>query len=117
MKSTSEENEKIMGSNDDSLSSKTEAKAEAEKSLAEDSDFLAKLTKMCATTTKQYEMRKMIRSGEVAAVSQAIAILNSESAVDSFSKTKTTGDAAFLQVRSTTRRQTARRHTELTVRA
>merc|ERR1719393_1035392 len=77
MKKVFETNEEVMGTNDDTLSTKKESKSQAELTLLEDQQFLAKLTVMCDQTNKAYEKRKMMRSNEEAAVAQGIAILNS----------------------------------------
>ena len=66
--------EKILGENDDTLSSKLTPKNEAETSKADDEDFLAKLQKMCAEKTKAHEDRKMVRANEEAAVAEAAAV-------------------------------------------
>merc|ERR1719311_35538 len=109
MKAASEANEKVLGGNDDALETAKTTKEETETQLASDEDFLAKLTKLCADKTKQYEDRKMIRAGEEAAVSQAIAILNSDTAFDTFGATKAaTEGGALLQLRSRTHRRTGR---------
>merc|ERR1719482_258435 len=60
--------------------------------------------------TKEYEDRKMIRANEEAAVAQAISILNSDAAFDTFGATKsaTEGATEFLQMRMQTQRKSAR---------
>merc|ERR1719441_31244 len=68
MKAAFEANEKVLGENDDALSTSTTTKEETEASKADDEAFLAKLMALCAAKTKAYEDRKMIRSGEEAAV-------------------------------------------------
>jgi len=50
----------------------------------EDESFLADLTTKCATKAKEYANRVMLRTGEEAAVSQAIGILHSDDARDTF---------------------------------
>jgi len=101
MKATFEKKDKKMGDNDASLASKKEAKTVAQQSKADDEEFLRKLTAMCDTKKKQFEDRKMVRANEEAAISQAITILNSDKAFESFGDTKagTTGGTgpAFLQ--------------------
>merc|ERR1711959_52950 len=56
--------------------------------------FLAKLLAMCAKKAKEFEERKMLRANEEAAVSKAIAILNSDAAFESFGKVKATDSGA-----------------------
>merc|ERR1719478_1728058 len=102
--------EKIMAANDDALSTSKTTKGETETSKADDEDFLAKLIALCAQKTKEYEDRKMIRANEEAAVAQAISILNSDAAFDTFGATKsaTEGETGFVQLRLRTVRKTAR---------
>merc|ERR1719421_1145492 len=90
MKAVFEKNEEVMGTNDDEVSTKKSSKADAEVTLLEDSQFLEKLTALCAKKTKEYEKRKMIRSNEEAAVAQGISILNSEEASAAFGDIKAT---------------------------
>merc|ERR1719191_2143658 len=90
MKTVFETNEEVMGTNDDEVATKNSSKADAEVSLLEESQFLEKLTAMCAKKTKEYEKRKMIRSNEEAAVAQGISILNSEEASKAFGDIKAT---------------------------
>merc|ERR1719235_1385883 len=108
MKAAFEANEKVLGENDDALSTSTTTKEETEASKADDEAFLAKLVALCAAKTKAYEDRKMIRSGEEAAVAQAISILNSDAAFDTFGATKSATEGGFIQLRLRTQRKTAR---------
>merc|ERR1719247_791975 len=102
MKTVFEKNEEVMGTNDDEVSTKKSSKAEAEVTLLEDSQFLAKLTALCAKKTKEYEKRKMIRSNEEAAVAQGVSILNSEEASAAFGDIKATTEGGtgpmFMQI-------------------
>jgi hypothetical protein len=106
LRATFTDKDKMMSDNDEALSSKKTTKGELETSKAEDEEFVAKLAVLCAQKTKDYEDRKMVRSGEEAAVAQAISILNSDSAFDTFGATKaaTEGGTGLLQV------QLQRRH-------
>ncbi len=76
---------------------------------AEDEKFLADLTKQCADKTAEYEDLKMVRANEEAAVAQAIFILNSDAAFESFGATAagTSGNTGFILLRysTTVRRQ------------
>jgi len=105
MKAAADENEAQMGRNDGSLSTKKTQKTDAETTLASDEEFLAKLQKLCATKTTEYEDRKMIRANEDAAIAQATVILNGEGAFDNFGKTESTG---FLQLGRSVRRVSVR---------
>merc|ERR1719321_1171526 len=106
MKASFEANEKVLGENDDALSTAQTAKGETEASKADDEEFLAKLLALCAAKTKEYEDRKMIRTGEEAAVSQAISILNSDAAFDLCGATKAVTEGGFIQLRLRTQRKT-----------
>merc|ERR1719217_386926 len=103
MKEAHEANEGVMGTNDETIGTKRTALEEAEKSVADDTDFLNQLTPVCDDKPKEYERRKLIRANEEAAGGQAISILNSETAGDTFGKVDATdsggtGPASFLQV-------------------
>merc|ERR1719389_435472 len=102
MKTVFEKNEEVMGTNDDEVATKKSSKADAEVSFLEDSQFLAKLTVLCAKKTKEYEKRKMMRSNEEAAVAQGISILNSEEASKAFGDIKATTEGGtgpmFIQI-------------------
>jgi hypothetical protein len=97
-----EAKEKVLGENDESVGTKRVSKKEAEQSKASDEEFLAKLIKMCAAKKAEFEDRKMIRANEEAAIAQAISILNSDEAFDTFGATKAVTEGgtgpAFLQV-------------------
>merc|ERR550514_1549868 len=89
------QNDAALGSSQETLDSSTTSKREAE-------EFLASLTQMCADKTREYEDRKMVRANEDAAVAQAISILNSDAAFDTFGGTtaaKSGATGMFLQMR------------------
>merc|ERR1719158_1032447 len=48
MKKSFDDKEKVLGENDDAISTKKTSKSELESSVADDEQFLAKLQKMCA---------------------------------------------------------------------
>merc|ERR1719159_257884 len=66
--------------------------------------FLANLASQCATKKKEWEERSKIRTEEVAAISEAIKILNDDDALDLFKKTlslsQETHKFGFLQKKS-----------------
>eukprot|EP00441_Pelagodinium_beii_P016261 CAMPEP_0197658100 /NCGR_PEP_ID=MMETSP1338-20131121/45030_1 /TAXON_ID=43686 ORGANISM="Pelagodinium beii, Strain RCC1491" /NCGR_SAMPLE_ID=MMETSP1338 /ASSEMBLY_ACC=CAM_ASM_000754 /LENGTH=671 /DNA_ID=CAMNT_0043234611 /DNA_START=68 /DNA_END=2083 /DNA_ORIENTATION=- len=74
----------VLKSSQTDLESESAIKAETEKTLAQ--------------KTKTYEDRSLLRTQENSAISQAIAVLNSDSAFDSFGKVSSTDGAAFLQL-------------------
>merc|ERR1719235_2533142 len=63
------------------LEDATEEKANAEK-------FLANMKEQCATVEKDKAMRMKMRSDEIAAISEAIGILNDDDALEVFAKAK-----------------------------
>merc|ERR1739848_190228 len=94
MKAAYEEKQGKLGDNDDELGSLRETLEDVQAELANDEEFLAKLLVMCAKKAKEFEERKMLRANEEAAISQAIAILNSDAAFESFGKVKATKSGA-----------------------
>jgi len=95
----------LLSDNDDDLSSKRTQLEAAESQKAEAEDFLAKLLEMCASKKKQYENRVDLRTQEEAALSEAIAILNSDAAFATFGSVSATSTGAqFFQKKSTIRR-------------
>jgi len=94
MKSVYIENDAVLGQNDGALSTKKTQRVDAETTKASDEDFLAKLINICATNTRQYEDRKMVRANEDAAIAEAVSILNSDAAFDNFGEV---GSTDFLQ--------------------
>merc|ERR1719253_2363393 len=55
--------------------------------LSETQAFLANLASQCATKKKEWEERTKLRAEEVAAISEAIKVLNDDDALDLFKKT------------------------------
>jgi len=93
-KASYEDKEKLLGENDDTLSTKKTSKGEAESTKLDDEDFLAKLQRMCIEKTKQFEDRKMVRANEEAAVAEAVSILNSDEAFETMGAVKATATGA-----------------------
>merc|ERR1719240_329008 len=102
MKKTFDDKDKVLGENDDAISTKKTSKSEEEASKADNEEFLAKLQKMCAEKTKAFEDRKMVRANEEAAVAEAVSILNSDEAFETFGAVKATTEGgtgpSLLQV-------------------
>merc|ERR1719160_684461 len=67
--------------------------------LADDQDFLASLTDRCAKKKADFDKRNMLRSQEEAAIAEAIAVLNSDAAFETFGKVSatSTGATSFIQ--------------------
>merc|ERR1719163_1912350 len=72
--------------------------------LSDTQAFLANLASQCATKKKEWEARSSTRAEEVAAISEAIKILNDDDALDLFKKTlsltQETHQMGFLQKKS-----------------
>mmetsp|Transcript_79086 Transcript_79086/g.177148 ORF Transcript_79086/g.177148 Transcript_79086/m.177148 type:complete len:738 (-) Transcript_79086:92-2305(-) len=60
---------------------------DTKKSLAEDQQFLADLTKGCDTKAAEWEERSKTRAEELKAIAETITILNDDDALDLFKKT------------------------------
>jgi len=86
-----------MGSNDGDLSAKEDQRDQAIAQKASDEVYLQKLLAMCEEKTNEYNERKMLRSQEDAAIAEAVAILNSDGAFETFGKGSAT---SFIQLRS-----------------
>merc|ERR1719174_2605662 len=101
MKKCFDDKNKVLGENDDAISTKKTSKSEEESSKADNEEFLAKLQKMCAEKTKAFEDRKMVRANEEAAVAEAVSLLNSDEAFETFGAVKATTEGgtgpSFLQ--------------------
>jgi hypothetical protein len=100
MKTGYEEKSAELGNNDEELASEKEMLEMLIEELASEEDFLEKLLAMCAKKAKEFEHRNMMRANEEAAISKAIAILNSDEAFASFGKVDAskTGAMSFLQI-------------------
>lgn len=105
MSAVHDETEAQLGTNDGDLSTKKTQKADAETSLANDEEFLAKLQKICAAKAAEFEDRKVMRANEDAAIAQAIQILNSDKAFDTMGSV---GATSFLQRGGSARRLSVR---------
>merc|ERR1719169_412424 len=102
LKAVFDDKDKVLGQNDDAISTKKTSKSEEEASKADNEEFLAKLQKMCAEKTKAFEDRKMVRANEEAAVAEAVSILSSDEAFETFGAVKATTEGgtgpSLLQV-------------------
>merc|ERR1719311_1228728 len=68
------------------LSEDNHALEDAKEELANAQKFLATMKEQCATMEKDRAMREKMRSDEIAAISEAIKILNDDDALDVFKK-------------------------------
>merc|ERR1719327_736977 len=101
-----EAKKKEIGDNAAQISTISSEVEKMESELAADQEFLAALTERCTSKKKEFEKRNMLRAGEEAAIAEAISILNSDAAFESFGKvdatsTGSTGPAFFLQMSET----------------
>merc|ERR1719235_1404468 len=88
-----------LSSNDATLGDKKSQLGDAKETKASDEEFLASLLDMCTKKAADYNERNLLRKNEQAAVAQAIAILNSDAAFETFGKVSatSTGATSFLQ--------------------
>jgi uncharacterized coiled-coil protein SlyX len=96
------EKQGVLGENDDELATRTDQLMDANKEKAIREEFLAAMIPMCDAKAKEYAERNMMRANEDAAVSEAIAILNKDSAFATFGTVDATsaGPTGFLQLKS-----------------
>merc|ERR1719387_2028199 len=95
-----EKRKKEIGETAELISRTTSEMNTAEERLADDQEFLASLTDRCAKKKAQFEKRNMLRSQEEAAIAEAIAVLNSDAAFETFGKVSatSTGATGFIQI-------------------
>merc|ERR1719199_28930 len=114
MESSYDSKQKELSANDGELSAKKKQHSEATKQKASDEAFLDSLLPMCEEKAKGYANRKLLRANEEAAIAEAISILNSDEAFATFGTTSATKTgktaAAFIQMRSVRRHETADAH-------
>merc|ERR1719324_1390866 len=103
MKESYDTKQGLMGDADEKLGAKRETLASAQ-------DFLAELLPQCKSRAEVYEKRKAVRANEEAAISEAIAILSSDAAFETFGKVKATSEGAtvFLQLNMKVDQETVR---------
>merc|ERR1719321_2564489 len=98
-----EAKKKEIGDNAAQISTISSEVETMESELAADQDFLAALTERCTSKKAEFEKRNMLRAGEEAAIAEAISILNSDAAFESFGKVDatSTGATGFIQLSET----------------
>jgi len=104
MKSSYDEKQGTLGTNDGDLSGKKKQLQESTKQKGEDEDFLSKLTVQCKDKTDLYDVRKVFAANEEVALSKAIAILDNDVASEKFGAVDAT---KFIQLSSTKHRRAA----------
>jgi hypothetical protein len=103
----------LIGTNSEEIATTAEELETTQGLKAEDETFVSDLTDRCAVKKKQYEKRVTLRTGEEAAIAQAIAILHADDARDTFgsvdaTSTGSTGALLFFQ-KALVRRHNAHR--------
>mmetsp|Transcript_23641 Transcript_23641/g.45933 ORF Transcript_23641/g.45933 Transcript_23641/m.45933 type:complete len:708 (-) Transcript_23641:153-2276(-) len=93
-----------LSGNDSNLASAQKKLSTAQAEKAEAESFLTELQKICAEKAKQYETRTALRTNEQAAIAQAISILNSDEAFETFGKVESTKGKLFFLQRSSIKR-------------
>jgi len=88
-----DEKDQALADTDQTLAQAKEDTEDTQAALDADKNFLAELKKKCAMTDKEWEERQKMRQTELEATSKAIAILSSDDAQDTFSRTY-----SFIQV-------------------
>lgn len=110
-----------LSGNDGALSTKKGQLGTAQESLSGAEVFLDSTLTACAAKKKQYEERVSLRTGEEAAISEAISILNSDAAFETFSTVDAavapTAPTMFVQLRSVHRHQASATQTGPTQKA
>jgi hypothetical protein len=76
-----------LASSDQKLAESVEGKADTTRSLAADEEFLSNLKHKCSASDTEWEERQKTRNMEMEACSKALAVLNSDSAQQMFTKT------------------------------
>jgi len=114
MTSTYEAKKVELGNNENDIAT-TQSELDTTVGIKNDDEtFLGELTDRCAVKATEFAKRKMLRVNEEAAIAQAIAILHSDDARDTFGKTAATssgasGPALFLQKRNVHAHHTGRK--------
>merc|ERR1711904_430091 len=91
-----------LASTDEKLAQAKEDIEDTKNNLSADEEFLLMLKEKCSTTDAEWEERQKTRQLEIEACSKALAILSSDDAHDTFTKTF---NPAFLQVKSSSSRR------------
>merc|ERR1719375_1975711 len=95
-----EKRKKEVGETAELISRTTSEMNTAKDRLSQDQEFLASLTDRCAKKKADFEKRNMLRSQEEAAIAEAVAVLNSDAAFETFGKVSatSTGATGFIQI-------------------
>merc|ERR1719281_1805747 len=71
--------------------------SETEAGLLADKQFLADMTKSCATKTEEWNEAVKLRAEELAAIAETIKVLNDDDALELFKKTLPSAGSSFMQ--------------------
>merc|ERR550514_386017 len=85
-----------LGSTDEKLANDKQDLEDTQSNLAADRKFLGSLKEKCQMFDNEFEQRSKNRQDEIGAVSKAMAILTSDDAHDTFTRTLDGGAAFFL---------------------
>jgi len=91
-----------LASTDEKLAQAKEDIEDTKNNLSADEEFLLMLKEKCSTTDAEWEERQKTRQLEIEACSKALAVLSSDDAHDTFTKTF---NPAFLQIESSSSRR------------
>jgi septal ring factor EnvC (AmiA/AmiB activator) len=89
---------KLIGELSVSLAQMKNDLGDTEEALAADKEFLANLEKTCAAKEAEWKVRVQTRNDELAAIADAIKMLNDDDALELFKKTLPSASASFMQV-------------------
>merc|ERR1719463_432113 len=89
---------KLIGELSVSLAQMKNDLGDTEEALAADKEFLANLEKTCAAKAAEWKVRCATRNDELAALADAIKMLNDDDALELFKKTLPSASASFMQV-------------------
>merc|ERR1712113_1252215 len=81
---------------------------DTEEALAADTEFLANLDKNCAARKAEWAVVVQTRNDELAALADAIKMLNDDDALELFKKTLPSASSSFVQVQVSTSESRAR---------
>lgn len=103
MRDLYDEKQSILGANDADLATRRGLLQASQGNLANAREFLASLTTQCDDKKAEYDVRVMQRANEEHAIQEAIKILNSDEAFDTFRNVQATSDSTpapttFLQI-------------------
>jgi DNA repair exonuclease SbcCD ATPase subunit len=86
------------GARGEALATSREEKADLEEQNTKDEGYLADTKSTCETRAEEWATRKKLRAGEVAAIGEAISILRSDDARDTFKKSFDSQGFFFMQM-------------------